>query len=187
LSLAAIAVNEKAREFTVDSGAELWHLKASNRKDFDGWRDALERAAASANLASTPGTPAPTSEGFMPSKQSDPAAEIMWARAEQLVSKVAGSRDAVRRLAKDTDPKYAPGATGVGLSHTTSNSSSNVPSPASHDSTSEYFQEVSDEKVQEKRPFWKRRPARRVSHALRDSSDEQSLVSSRHQLKQAHL
>lgn len=157
LSLAAIAVNEKAREFTVDSGAELWHLKASNRKDFDGWRDALERAAASANMASVPGTPAPTSEGFMPSKMSDSAAEIMWARAEQLVSKVAGSRDAVRRLAKDTDPKYAPGATGVGLSHTTSNSSSNVPSPASHDSTSEYFQELADEKAQEKRPFWKRK------------------------------
>jgi hypothetical protein len=159
LSLAAIAVNEKAREFTVDSGAELWHLKAGNRKDFDGWREALERAAASANNASVPGTPGPAFEleGFTQAKQPDPAAEIMWARAEQLVAKVAGSRDAVRRLAKDTDPKYAPGATGVGLSHTTSNSSSNAPSPASHDSTNEYFQEISDEKTQEKRPFWRRK------------------------------
>lgn len=157
LSLAAIAVNEKAREFTVDSGAELWHLKASNRKDFDGWRDALERAAAAANIASIPGTPSPAYQGFVPTKQPDPVEQMEWARAEQLLSKVAGSRDAVRRLAKDTDPKYAPGAPGVGLSHTTSNSSSNAPSPASHESVNDYFQEVSDDKAQEKRPFWKRK------------------------------
>jgi hypothetical protein len=157
LSLAAIAVNEKAREFTVDSGAELWHLKAGNRKDFDGWRDALERAAATANTATTPGTPSPANQGYVQTKKSDPAEQMEWARVEQLVSKVAGSRDAVRRLAKDTDPKYAPGATEVGLSHTTSNSSSNAPSPASHESANEYFQEVSDDKMQEKRPFWRRK------------------------------
>ncbi|KAL1585889.1 hypothetical protein WHR41_05124 [Cladosporium halotolerans] len=159
LSLAAIAVNEKAREFTVDSGAELWHLKASNRKDFDGWKDALERAAASANAASTPATPSNTFQSFIRSKQPDPAEQNEWARVEQLVSKVAGSRDAVRRLAKDTDPKYAPGASGLGLSHTTSNSSSTMPSPASHESVNDYFQEVSDERVQDKRPFWKRKPS----------------------------
>jgi len=157
LSLAAIAVNEKAREFTVDSGAELWHLKAGNRKDFDGWREALERAAAAANISSAPPTPSIALQGFVLNKKPDPAEQMEWAQVEQLVSKVAGSRDAVRRLAKDTDPKYAPGATGVGLSHTTSNSSSNVPSPASHESANEYFQEVPDEKVQEKRPFWKRK------------------------------
>jgi hypothetical protein len=158
LSLASIAVNEKAREFTVDSGAELWHLKASNRKDFDGWKNALERAAASANIASSPATPPSASQGFVKAKQLDPAEQYEWAQVEQLVSKVAGSRDAVRRLAKDTDPKYAPGATGVGLSHTTSNSSSTVPSPVSPEAN-DYFQEVSEEKAQEKRPFWKRKPS----------------------------
>jgi hypothetical protein len=157
LSLAAIAVNEKAREFTVDSGAELWHLKASNRKDFDGWKNALERAAAAANIASTPTTPSPAYQGFVQAKQPDPVEQMEWARAEQLLSKVAGSRDAVRRLAKDTDPKYAPGATGVGLSHTTSNTSSTAPSPASNESANEYFQEVSDDRGQEKRPFWRRK------------------------------
>lgn len=160
LSLAAIAVNEKAREFTVDSGAELWHLKAGNKKDFDGWREALERAAASANTASTPATPMATFPSFSRSKEQDPAEQNEWARAEQLVSKIAGSRDAVRRLAKDTDPKYAPTATGLGLSHTTSNSSSTAPSPASHDSTAnDYFQDVNDDRAPEKRPFWKRKPS----------------------------
>jgi hypothetical protein len=75
LSLAAIAVNEKAREFTVDSGAELWHLKASNRKDFDGWKNALERAAAAANIASTPTTPSPAYQGFVQAKQPDPSSK----------------------------------------------------------------------------------------------------------------
>lgn len=167
LSLAAIAVNEKAREFTVDSGAELWHLKASNRKDFDGWKEALERAAALANVASTPATPPSEFQGFVKPKHVDPAEQKEWAQVEQLVSKVAGSRDAVRRLAKDTDPKYAPGPALVGLSHTTSNSSSNMPSPASHNSSTDYFQEASNEKVQEKRPFWKRKPS--TTSTARDS------------------
>lgn len=159
LSLAAIAINEKAREFTVDSGAELWHLKASNKKDFDGWGEALERAATSANATSTPATPSTTFQSFIKSRQADPAEQNEWARIEQLVSKVAGSRDAVRGLAKDTDPKYAPGVSGIGLSLTTSNSSSAANSPASHESNTDYFQEVSDEKVQDKRPFWKRKPS----------------------------
>ncbi|KAM0724253.1 hypothetical protein Q7P37_000135 [Cladosporium fusiforme] len=160
LSLAAIAVNEKAREFTVDSGAELWHLKAGNKKDFDGWREALERAAASANIASTPATPLASFPSFTRSREQDPADQSEWARVEQLVSKVAGSRDAVRRLAKDTDPKYAPTASGLGLSHTTSNSSSNVQSPASRESAaSDYFQDGIEGRAAEKRPFWKRKPS----------------------------
>lgn len=51
LAVAAIAVIEKTREFQVDTGAECWHLKAGNRQDFDGWRDALERASVAANSA----------------------------------------------------------------------------------------------------------------------------------------
>ncbi len=155
LSLAAIGANEKTREFSVDSGAEVWHLKALNRKDFEGWRDALERASASVSAVSAPSTPAKTLIGVPRPPVVNPAEENEWARVEQLVSKVSGTRDAVRALAKDTDPKYVPGSNGTGLGLTSSHSSSNAPSPSSYESGS-YFPE-SIEQAQERRPFWKRR------------------------------
>ncbi|KAK5164774.1 Oxysterol-binding protein 3 [Saxophila tyrrhenica] len=156
LSLAAIGANEKTREFSVDSGAEVWHLKALNKKDFAGWREALERASASVSAISESATPAATLQGTTRPPIINPAEEKEWARVEQLVSKVSGTRDAVRALAKDTDPKYALGANGVGLGLTTTQSSSNAPSPSSYESIGSYFPETG-EQPQERRPFWKRR------------------------------
>ncbi len=45
LSLAAIAADELRREISIDSGAEVWHLKASSAKEFSDWAHALERAS----------------------------------------------------------------------------------------------------------------------------------------------
>lgn len=154
LSLAAVGANEKTREFSVDSGAEVWHLKALNKKEFQGWRAALERAAASVSVASTPVTPAQARKGATQLPVFDAATEGEWARVEQLVSKVAGTRDALRGLAKDTDPKYMPGANGAGLGLTTTCSSSNATSPS--ESVGSYFPEPG-EQATERRPFWKRR------------------------------
>ena len=156
LSLAAIGADEKRREFSVDSGAEVWHLKALNKKDFEGWRDTLERASAAVNTTSAPVTPAKALQGALQTSVPDPAEEHEWARVEQLVSKVAGTRDAVRTLAKDTDPKYMPNANGTGLGLTQSRASSTAPSPSSYESTNPYFPDV-DEQTTEKRPFWKRK------------------------------
>ncbi|EME83150.1 uncharacterized protein MYCFIDRAFT_61276 [Pseudocercospora fijiensis CIRAD86] len=156
LALSAVGANEKTREFSVDSGAEVWHLKALNKKDFEGWRVALERAASGA--FSAPATPMNILDGFVSSRVPNPEEDREWARVEQLVSKVAGTRDAVRGLAKDTDPKYLAGANGAGLGLTTSGSNSNNPSPTSYDSASQYFPEV-DERGENKRPFWKRKPS----------------------------
>ncbi|KAF2170243.1 hypothetical protein M409DRAFT_51983 [Zasmidium cellare ATCC 36951] len=153
LSLAAVGANEKTREFSVDSGAEVWHLKASNKKDFEGWRDALERAA----NVSLPVTPAKPSKDFVPPKPQDPQAEREWQRVEQLVSKVSGTRDAVRGLAKDTDPKYYSGSNGAGLAPVSSGTSSNNPSPTSYDSANPYFADAEERSpAQARRPFWKR-------------------------------
>jgi len=167
LSLAAIGANEKTREFSIDSGAEVWHLKALSSKDFDGWRDALERASA-ASPAISP-TPMRRWQGDLPSSAYDPSANEDWARVEQLVSKVAGTRDAVRGLAKDTDPKYIPTANGAPLAPSWSRSSSNAPSPSSYEQTKDYFGET-DEKATEKRPFWKRRPSERQASTERKPS-----------------
>lgn len=154
LSLAAVGANEKTREFSVDSGAEVWHLKASNKKDFEGWRDALERAA----NTSVPVTPAKPSRDFAKPKPQDPEADREWQRVEQLVSKVSGTRDAVRGLAKDTDPKYYSGSNGAGLAPVSSATSSNNASPTSYDSANQsYFPDAEERgSAQTRRPFWKR-------------------------------
>ena len=46
----------------MDSGAEVWHLKALNRKDFEGWREALERPSATVSATSAPKVVAQNSE-----------------------------------------------------------------------------------------------------------------------------
>ncbi|GKZ23374.1 hypothetical protein AbraIFM66951_009272 [Aspergillus brasiliensis] len=116
LSLAAVACNEKSREISIDSGTEVWHLRANNDQEFIAWKRALERA--SAPSSKTPATAVADdfslpSEPLLrvPSQRIIPNAveEREWERVEGLVSKVSGSRDAVRRLAKDTDPKYLGG------------------------------------------------------------------------------
>lgn len=163
LSLAAVGVNAKTREFFIDSGAEVWHLKAINRKDFEGWHDALERASATANQTaeSTPVTrsmPRPLSV--------NPVEQREWQRVEQLVSKVAGTRDAIRGLAKDTDPKYASTGNGASLVQVDSASSTNLPSPSSWEPQNPYFPDMTEERVQEtKRSFWKRKPSGERSQA----------------------
>ncbi len=141
LSLAAIGANERTREISVDSGAEVWHLKALNRKDFSHWRAALERASATAGAVSSPVIESAGQESSLIAPPFDAAAEREWGRVEGLVGRVAGTRDAVRRLAKDTDPKYLPLSTGLGI--------------GVHDENAEDFR--SDGHPHTKLPFWKKR------------------------------
>ncbi|KAH2834546.1 hypothetical protein KXV85_005633 [Aspergillus fumigatus] len=105
LSLAAVACNEKSREISIDSGTEVWHLRASNDQDFIAWKRALEKAS---SKASAEDSHAPEVLLRVPSQRflTNAAEEREWMQVEHLVSKVSGSRDAVRRLARDTDPKY---------------------------------------------------------------------------------
>jgi hypothetical protein len=104
LSLSAVGADEKTREFSVDSGAEVWHLKALNKKDFEGWKDALERA-------STVTTPTVTMD--VPRVQINPREEREWEKVEGLVSQVSGTRDAIRGLVKDTAiPESPPDSAG---------------------------------------------------------------------------
>jgi hypothetical protein len=155
LSLAAVGVNEKTREFSVDSGAEVWHLKALNRKDFDGWREALERASTTA--ASLPPTPAKSLNKARPvsAVPPDPREDDEWDQVQRLVSIVSGSRDAVRGLAKDTDPKSTAGLQTSGLGLNVPNNHSALPSP-SNDASNPYFPDM-DEQAADRRSFWKRK------------------------------
>jgi hypothetical protein len=146
LSLAVISTTESSREISVDSGAETWHLRLKTTKDYQGWRDALDRATAVAvNNSSSTKTDAPSNP--MPVVS---AAFIRdWERIEVLVSKISGIRDAVRRLAKDTDPKYLPSSAFGGRSAGVS--------PVRSPSEGSFDFSAKDEEQSERRPFWKRK------------------------------
>jgi hypothetical protein len=150
LSLAAVGANEETREISVDSGAEIWHLRASNVKDFNMWKDALDRASRTATALASPTLQINNPFQSMTSIV-NPAEEHEWARVEGLVDRLSATRDAVRRLAQDTDPKY--GST-TGLSRTTSRVQDSLsPTPSETEST-DYF---ADDKAPEKKAFWKRK------------------------------
>ena len=152
LSLAVIVINEKNREFSIDSGAEVWHLRLRNRKDFEGWRTALNHASHSPVAEASPRVSQDVSAtGPAHATSRDLIAEREWQRVEELVSRVSGTRDAVRRLAQDTDPKYNANTNGFGSQVSGSPSASSV-------ELNPFAQEM-EGKQGERKPFWKRKPS----------------------------
>jgi hypothetical protein len=149
LSLAAVGANEESREISIDSGAEIWQLRASNAKDFQMWRDALDRASRTATSVSSPTLLIQDSPYQNLGHVANSAEDNEWARVEGLVGRIAGTRDAVRRLAQDTDPKYT-SAAGLGITKVQDSSS---PTPTESEAN-DYFP---DDKAIEKKAFWKRK------------------------------
>ena len=144
LSLAAIGANAKTRELSIDSGAEIWHLRASNQADFETWKRAFEKASRLAADAASPRQGLSVDTQALSRCLSNIAEEQDWVRAEALLSRFAGTRDAVRRLCKETE------------SHNRVATSSNPGSSASSQidtNGDDYF------KLEEKRHFWKRKPS----------------------------
>ena len=162
LSMAAIGANAATRQISIDSGAEVWHLKAANQRAFDSWKRALELARSCAS----PTTPASATRtdalrGVASTMRTSLEEEQDWVKVEDLVARLKGSRDAARSLAVDTDPKYLPQT----QSHTPidpalnrkdsapiSAASSTGGSPAEQSLPNGYFAES------DRRPFWKRKP-----------------------------
>ena len=148
LSLAAIAADERRREITIDSGAEVWHLKASNAKEFTDWARALERASRIARGLETLVSDAipereraPQAVAAAPNTHQEEDRE--WKQVETLVSRIVGTRDALRRLVKDMAVQK----------HASSSHSLLSPgTPTLAEESDSYFAQQA-----EKRPFWKRK------------------------------
>ena len=158
LSLAAIGANATTREISIDSGAEIWHLKAPNMKDFTAWKQALELACRLSSYQ----TPKENlhvdtdQSAFQPNQEE----EREWAIAESLVAKLTSAHDTARRMARDTDPKYlsaeTPSITATVSDNTNENlqlqhTSSAEASPTEIVVGQDYFQTA------ERLPFWKRK------------------------------
>lgn len=137
LSLAVTSASPVDREICIDSGAEVWHLRAFTDQEWDNWRSALERATQQAMKAGTTGdedTVAPLHPARVDSIPQGRLEDHGWADVEGLVGRVAGIRDAVRRLAASSEPSSPYTDWGTELS----SSSASI--------------------MSSKQPFWKRKP-----------------------------
>ncbi|KAL8777149.1 MAG: hypothetical protein Q9213_007988, partial [Squamulea squamosa] len=153
LSLAAIGANGKTRDISIDSGAEIWHLRASNAKDFEAWKSALEFARTSCSpLSPLNNIAVDTNATKHTSIQFNPEEEREWAKVESLVNRMQKSREIARLLAKDTDPRYLPLGVPKPPFERESTASSASESP-SEQSLGQSFPSES-----ERRSFWKRKP-----------------------------
>lgn len=148
LSLAAVAADERRREISIDSGAEVWHLRAPNDKEFQEWARALEKASRIARgiEAVPPSGPTRTKLSLdtsllLPSRPSGHDADREWQQVETLVSRVVGTRDALRRLTKDMAGPP----------------NQNLFSPAFHSASSEERGDSYFPPLPERRSFWGRR------------------------------
>ena len=170
LSLAAIGANAATREISIDSGAEVWHLKALNMRDFESWKKALEVASHMREMHNPQDLPAhrrgPSIRHSHMLTRTDIDEERDWIKLEALVARVAASRDAVRRLAMETDPKYmstSMASASLGRSvdsarPVTAESPSTESSPIEGPTADEYFQSS------ERRAFWKRKSSSGKHH-----------------------
>lgn len=178
LYLAAIGANADTRQISIDSGAEIWHLKATSQKDFEAWTNALELAKNS----SSPNSPASLvridSRGGGHSRARANADEDReWVKIEDLFNRVQDSREAARNLAKDTDPKYLPTTVTKAPQlelPPQSRASSASGSPTEPAFSHPYLPEV------ERKPFWKRRQGgeRTMPGMFRRSVSAQSTLTS---------
>ncbi|KAL1956574.1 hypothetical protein VTO42DRAFT_7045 [Malbranchea cinnamomea] len=158
LSLAAVATNDQTREISIDSGAEIWHLRALNDTDFTVWKRALEKASNASRTTQSEPKQLKVRTQLSPSSAIEKVDSKAWAAVEQLVVKVASARDTVRTLAQDTDPKYM---------FSPSEPRGRSPSPSVRRVSDTNADEALDSK--EKRSFWK----------LKSSKDANS-IGSRH-------
>jgi oxysterol-binding protein-related protein 3/6/7 len=143
LSLAAIGANAKTREISIDSGAEIWHLRANNNSDFDEWKRALHKASTLLAEAKTPADALDVQTEFNTPGPGSYADEQDWARLEGLLSRISGIRDAVRRLCIETETKMMPPLPS-GLD--------SGPATPTDGGGEDYFKQTG-----ERRPFWKRK------------------------------
>ncbi|KAG8168685.1 hypothetical protein KVR01_001434 [Diaporthe batatas] len=163
LSLAAIAADETRREISIDSGAEIWHLRASNDRDFTDWARALEKSSRIARgldpafLEPEPVKRQVTRRSLIAPPNNQEEEDREWQQVEALVSRVVGSRDALRRLVKDMAAQKQTHGPRPPSSHL----SPGTPTVAEE---GDYFTPMP-----ERKPFWKRKSSASITPGMQPS------------------
>ncbi|RKF72608.1 Oxysterol-binding protein-related protein 3 [Golovinomyces cichoracearum] len=169
LSLAAITADKRRREICIDAGAEIWHLRADNSKDFDEWTKALEQASNIARGLTTT-EPSQKSKNEIESTRSfslyEKEEEQDWKQVEALVSRVVGTRDAIDRLSKETALKELKQNVFLEPGHALSNN-------AASGEEVDYFNYST---TPEKKTFWRRKCSYNTSS--QSLNQQNSLMSS---------
>jgi len=92
LALAALNIDYRRREFILDSGADIWHLKASNETEFHMWKTRLEdvwlKAIAGRKRA-------------LQDEQNGHEISSEWKQVEGLVDRLEMMKDFVSGMVKD--------------------------------------------------------------------------------------
>lgn len=154
LSLAAVAADERRREISIDSGAEVWHLKAPNAREFQEWARALEKASRIARGLEALDQPARPDVSTLPrllqpinksAVTSSPQEDREWQQVETLVSRIVGTRDALRRLTREVAVQATQPKPPSSPQYLSPNSASAI------EDNDTYFTPA------EKRPFWRRK------------------------------
>ncbi|KAK9312362.1 oxysterol binding protein-like protein [Lipomyces starkeyi] len=89
LAIAAVSVKPQSREIFIDSGAEIWNLRATSVNDFESWKNALERARTLV-LANEPARPQtqPSSPSAISPATTIPLTDKDWSRMESIGEKL---------------------------------------------------------------------------------------------------
>ena len=143
LSLAAMGANAKTREISIDSGAEIWLLKANNQHDFEEWKRALENASRLINEKQSEADSLGLHTDIGSNSGRSPPSDEDWANMEAILSRISGIRDAVRRLCNEV--------TSNKTSLTSSPGPDSGPTTPTETTSDEYF------RPDDRRPFWKRK------------------------------
>ncbi|KAK9319135.1 Oxysterol-binding protein-domain-containing protein [Lipomyces orientalis] len=85
LAIAAVSVKPQTREIFIDSGAEIWNLRATSVDDFEGWKNALEKARTLALAHElTPRLTRPPSPSALSPTATIPLTDKDWSRMETI-------------------------------------------------------------------------------------------------------
>ncbi|KAK9383069.1 Oxysterol-binding protein-domain-containing protein [Kockiozyma suomiensis] len=122
LMMSAVSVKPTTREIFIDSGAEIFNLRASTQEDFESWKNALEQARTLA-LAKTSNTSGATDSGnpSSPKQLLSPSSSLgvnltdrEWTRMEEIGDKLNAVLKLSHNLAGTSSPGTAQSESGDG-------------------------------------------------------------------------
>ena len=153
LSLAAIHADERSRQISVDSGAEIWHLKASNSRDFEVWKAALDKASSALQRSADTGS-AEELDSLKTMTGHEPVTDDQdWNRVEILVDRLIDNRNALRQVTTVPEPRNLSFLAGHA-----SEKDNGLPSPGlTTSNNNEESGRQEDSKSHGKTAFWRRK------------------------------